>query len=140
MTPTEIKSLIQNTIAGQGSQVDIGGKLAEILGAIVDIIPNPDDQVKPIVLSAEPVDGETPESLAEKGLTSNEVLAASQGKRCAVVIGVQSYLITQVTYVSETEWYLWFSYFNLAGDGIDGFSQWNVERDGNGITVIEGSL
>lgn len=36
MTTNEIKTLIQNTIAGQGSQVDIGGKLAEILGAIVD--------------------------------------------------------------------------------------------------------
>ena len=39
MTTNEIKTLIQNTIAGQGSQVDIGGKLAEILGAIVDAIP-----------------------------------------------------------------------------------------------------
>ena len=39
MTTNEIKTLSQNTIAGQGSQVDIGGKLAEILAAIVDAIP-----------------------------------------------------------------------------------------------------
>lgn len=39
MTTNEIKTLIQNTIAGQGSQVDIGGKLAEILVSIVDAIP-----------------------------------------------------------------------------------------------------
>lgn len=40
MTTNEIKTLIQNTIAGQGSQVDIGGKLAEILSAIVDAMPS----------------------------------------------------------------------------------------------------
>lgn len=42
MTTNEIKTLIQNTIVGQGSQVDIGGKLAEILAAIVDTLPSVD--------------------------------------------------------------------------------------------------
>ena len=38
MTTNEIKTLIQNTIAGQGSQVDIGGKLAEVLNALADAV------------------------------------------------------------------------------------------------------
>lgn len=41
MTPQEIKELVSKKIAGQGSQVDIGGALAEILNGIVDAIPQP---------------------------------------------------------------------------------------------------
>lgn len=37
MTTQEIKDLIASKIAGQGNQVDSGGKLAEILNAIVDM-------------------------------------------------------------------------------------------------------
>lgn len=37
MTPQEIKELVSKKIAGQGSQVDIGGALAEILNGIIDI-------------------------------------------------------------------------------------------------------
>lgn len=39
MTKQEIKALVGQKIAGQGSQVDIGGALADILNAIVDLIP-----------------------------------------------------------------------------------------------------
>lgn len=38
MTLQEIKELVSKKIAGQGSQVDIGGALAEILNGIVDAI------------------------------------------------------------------------------------------------------
>lgn len=41
MTIQEIKELVSKKIAGQGSQVDIGGALAEILNGIVDNIPQP---------------------------------------------------------------------------------------------------
>ena len=37
MTIQEIKELVSKKIAGQGSQVDIGGALAEILNGIIDI-------------------------------------------------------------------------------------------------------
>ena len=37
MTLQEIKELVSKKIAGQGSQVDIGGALAEILNGIIDI-------------------------------------------------------------------------------------------------------
>lgn len=37
MTTQEIKDLIASAIAGQGNQVDSGGKLAEILNEIVDV-------------------------------------------------------------------------------------------------------
>lgn len=36
MTTNEIKDLIASAIAGQGNQVDAGGKLAEILNALAD--------------------------------------------------------------------------------------------------------
>lgn len=39
MTKQEIKSIINGTISGQGSQVDIGGKLAAVLSGMVDLIP-----------------------------------------------------------------------------------------------------
>ena len=38
-TKEEIKALIATAIAGQGNQVDSGGKLAEILDEIVDSLP-----------------------------------------------------------------------------------------------------
>lgn len=41
MTIQEIKELVSKKIAGQGSQVDIGGALAEILNGIVDLLPGP---------------------------------------------------------------------------------------------------
>lgn len=37
MTIQEIKELVSKKIAGQGSQVDIGGALAEILNGIIDM-------------------------------------------------------------------------------------------------------
>ena len=37
MTKQEIKELVSKKIAGQGSQVDIGGALAEILNGIIDM-------------------------------------------------------------------------------------------------------
>ena len=39
MTKEEIKASIAKNIAGQFNQVDISGKLAEILDAIVDLLP-----------------------------------------------------------------------------------------------------
>lgn len=39
MTKDEIKALIDEKINGQGNQVDLGGALATVLNAIVDLIP-----------------------------------------------------------------------------------------------------
>ena len=38
MTPDEIKALVGATIEGQGNQVDLGSKLADILGGIIDLV------------------------------------------------------------------------------------------------------
>ncbi len=40
MNANEIKAIIAEKIAGQGNQVDIGNGLAEVLNAIVDIMPS----------------------------------------------------------------------------------------------------
>lgn len=42
MTKEEILSAISGTIEGQGNQVDVGGKLADVLKGIVDLIPEDD--------------------------------------------------------------------------------------------------
>lgn len=39
MGKDELKSVISAAIAGQGNQVDLAGRLAEILTAIVDMVP-----------------------------------------------------------------------------------------------------
>lgn len=113
MTTNEIKTLIQNTIAGQGSQVDIGGKLAEILGAIVDSIPS--ETTRPIVLTGVPSTGDTLEDLADIGLTPEEIQAASRGKRTGVIVpagnGYVFYTITGCTYSSDTNYRIIFSNF-----------------------------
>lgn len=59
--------------------------LAEILSAIVDAMPS-GETPRPIVLTAMPEDGDTVETLAEKGLTVDEIIAASRGERTAVVL------------------------------------------------------
>lgn len=60
MTTNEIKTLIQNTIAGQGSQVDIGGKLAEVLNALADAVSGVNETVI-LQLSIDPPTGEMTE-------------------------------------------------------------------------------
>ena len=104
MNTSEIKALIQSTIAGQGSQVDIGGKLAEILVSIVDAIPS-GEMPRPIVLTAMPEDGDTVETLAAKGLTVDEIIAASRGERTGVV----------ASSAAGTERWDIFSAYNLVG-------------------------
>lgn len=59
--------------------------LAEILSEIVDAMPSVEIP-RPIVLTAMPEDGDTVETLAEKGLTVDEIIAASRGERTGVVL------------------------------------------------------
>lgn len=47
MTKAEIKSLILANIVGQGNQVDISGKIGNILNAIIDLIPTISDTFVP---------------------------------------------------------------------------------------------
>ena len=92
MTKEEILSAISGTIEGQGNQVDIGGKLADVLKGIVDLIPEPGADVVTIevlsfsseseseeeVLARLEINGETPtkEQLIEL-VRSNNILHAT---------------------------------------------------------------
>ena len=92
MTKEEILSAISGTIEGQGNQVDVGGKLADVLKGIVDLIPEPGADVVMIevlsfsgeseseeeVLARLEIDGETPtkEQLIELA-RSNNILRAT---------------------------------------------------------------
>ena len=48
MTTQEIKDLIASKIAGQGSAVDAGSALPEILNGIVDLMAAPSRMIKPL--------------------------------------------------------------------------------------------
>lgn len=135
MTTNEIKTLIQNTIAGQGSQVDIGGKLAEILGAIVDAIPS-GEMPRPIVLTGEPQDGDTIEILAEKGLTIQEIQAAARGERTGVVRNNTYYSILSAYYVGSDLCGIVFAtvLFSDNGEAVN-LSQYSISIDAEGATV-----
>ena len=75
MTKDEIRALIVNTISGQGSQVDIGGKLAEVLSNIVNLIPEGGSaKIFPIVIHTEHLDGEL--SSYRCSHTYNEIVEA----------------------------------------------------------------
>lgn len=125
MTTNEIKTLIEKTIAGQGSQVDIGGKLAEILGAIVDAMPS-GETPRPIVLTAMPEDGDTVETLAEKGLTVDEISAAARGERTGVVRENRFFPI--LTVIDESEKAIVFGSFDFDDSGtLNNLNEYKVQ-------------
>lgn len=133
MTTNEIKTLIENTIAGQGSQVDIGGKLSEILVSIVDAIPA--ETPRPIVLTAPPVEGDTLETLAEKGLTPDEIRAASHGLRTGVVIDVSFFPISAAVIGIRD---FTFRFGSVAYDGtgvVDSLTQYSISSSSGSVSI-----
>lgn len=94
MTPEEIKNLIDQKIAGQGTMVDVGGALPTILKEIVDMASQGGGggDIKPIILSALPTQEITTQAeLDAIGLTREEINAALLGKRSGVVINTESF-------------------------------------------------
>lgn len=90
MTTEQIKQLIAQKIAGQGTAVDAGGALPGILDGLTDLLSQAEaalaDMPRPIVLSDEPtVDMTTQEELDAIGLTFDEIKAAAEGKRTGVI-------------------------------------------------------
>lgn len=136
MTTNEIKTLIQNTIAGQGSQVDIGGKLAEILGAIVDAIPS-GETPRPIVMTARPGPGETTQSALDAiGLTFDEIKAAARGERTGVVHADNLYNITYIRATSPNSYEFVFSWFEYDVEyALAAILQFKIVASGGTITV-----
>lgn len=104
MTKEEIQALISAKVAGQGNQVDSGGALATILDAIVDAIPEGGgSDIKPIVLTYLPAEGMSLDDLSAIGLTKDEIIAAANGERSAVIyksprFGTWYYTITDAGY------------------------------------------
>lgn len=102
MTPNEIKTLIDQKIAGQGTMVDVGGALPTILKEIVDMASQGGEGLKPIVLTALPAEGMSLDDLATIGLTKNEMIAAANGERSGVIqklqTGTSYYTITNANY------------------------------------------
>lgn len=76
MTKEEIKALIATAIAGQGTNVDGGGQLPNILNAIVDAIPEAGMPKPKYFLTREIVDGQEhtyQEVASVLGITEDEV-------------------------------------------------------------------
>lgn len=84
MTPEEIKTLIDQKIAGQGTMVDVGGALPTILKEIVDMAGQGGGST-PIVLTSLPQEGMSLDDLSAIGLTKAEMIAAANGERSGVI-------------------------------------------------------
>lgn len=81
MTTQQIKDLIAQTIAGQGNQVDSGGKLAEILNAIVDAVEQGGGSEPLVIPSSEFLN----EGVIETEATYNSILEAVRNNRRVVL-------------------------------------------------------
>ena len=93
MTTEEIKNLIDQKIAGQGTMVDVGGALPTILKEIVDMASQGGGggDVKPIIITGEPSEEMTTLAQLEAiGITLSEVTAAAEGKRTSVILRLPS--------------------------------------------------
>ena len=106
MTTEEIKNLIDQKIAGQGTMVDVGGALPTILKEIVDMAgQGGGGDIKPITLTALPEEGMSLDDLAAIGLTKDEMIAAANGERSGVIIKTRTatsyYTITNANYSPE---------------------------------------
>ena len=90
MDAQQIKELIDQKIAGQGTMVDVGGALPTILKEIVDMASQGGGgDVKPIILSAEPTAEMTTQAQLDAiGLTIDEFKAAAQGERNSIVLRI----------------------------------------------------
>lgn len=123
MTTEEIKTLIDQKIAGQGSMVDVGGALPTILKEIVDMASQGGGggDIKPIILSEEPTGAITTQAELEAiGLTTSEIIATKEGKRTMVVSPYNIFQITNV-YIdsnddSETRIAFYTFAFNESGE------------------------
>ena len=105
MTPQEIQALINEKIAGQGSAVDVGGALPAILSEILNIAAaSSANMPKPIVLQRGISLDDTRETLAQIGLTDEEIQAAARGERTGVIFGYSFYNITGASFESAYVW------------------------------------
>lgn len=105
MTKEQIQALIDAKIAGQGSAVDVGGALPAILSEILNLASaSPANMPKPLVLERVFSDDDTLESLAQSGLTDEEIQAAARGERTCVVIDSVYYNITTASFESSDVW------------------------------------
>ena len=101
LTPEQIKTLIDQKIAGQGTMVDVGGALPTILKEIVDMASQGGGSA-PIVLNGYLEEGMSLDDLAAIGLTKDEMIAAANGERSGVIqkllTGTSYYTITNANY------------------------------------------
>lgn len=121
MAPKEIQALIDAKIAGQGSAVDVGGALPQILSGILELAQAGSDAQKPIILSDVPKIGDTLEDLYGYGLTLQEIEAASKGERsCVMAKYINQYNYFPITLADFTEASIWaisFEKYSRDGDG-----------------------
>lgn len=134
MTAEEIKTLIDQKIAGQGTMVDVGGALPTILKEIVDMA---SQGVKPIALSSQPTTGSvTLAQLAGIGLTEEELRAAAKGERNAVSYSGLAYPIIQAKYLTDGRFALVFAQTTLSNSGqFKTISGYSISGNSSGASV-----
>ena len=151
MTPEQIKTLIDQKIAGQGSMVDVGGALPTILKEIVDMAGQGGgggSDVKPIIITDEPsAEMTTAIQLAAIGITPSEIAAAAEGKRTGVIMHtsgerVAFQPITNASSFPEDENYSISFYnqeFNASGEPTYCFG-YKIDINGTSATVTRTEL
>lgn len=134
MNAQEIRSLIEQKIAGQGTNVDAGGALPAILEALVDAI----EESKPVeILLEESFEAETKAAAAEKLQISESQLDDLIEGKCPIVrdkLTSTAYLCLGTAQNTSNAKVRLFAY-DSGSDYLKAF--WNIERRFNLYYVSE---
>lgn len=114
MTTQEIKDLIATKIAGQGNQVDSGGKLADILNAICENIEQKADEKPVFELSGRLYSGMSTNEFNATGLTADVVreIANHEYNDTYLKFGDEIYYISQINITTSPFELITISLFN----------------------------
>jgi len=92
---------------------------------------------RPIVLTADPQDGDTIEDLAEKGLTLGEIESASKGLRTAVIMAGAYYPIAYCVFRDTNNWEFVYRACNIDDESlIESISQYSVACADGALTIV----
>ena len=113
MTIQEIKELVSKKIAGQGSQVDIGGALAEVLTGICDAIIASEEKSLRISPSSGSLKEATKAQMAEfLNISEENVEALINGEIKTLIVSSASgeLLLRQTEYANMSQKKVYFGY------------------------------
>lgn len=137
-TKEEIKALIATAIAGQGNQVDLGGKLAEILDEVVEMAASAQEAAAsaaapmPIKFPAQAMTNVSKEALASAmEITTEQLDLLFDGKVPTVInTAANSQLMVAYRAIQTNEPFFTFGYITSGGELVK-FPFWLTRYAGN---------